>query len=169
MSGVARCLGQRKKLEMAKNKAASDMSLGELEAALTGAKEKLRGMEQELAEYRKSVQSYVLEFGKRQRQFEREFGIAIAESAGNGRGSKSGGGRARRGTVAEGILSTLGKSSKPISVDEIVVATGATSKPSVAQTLMKLIQAGKVQRFNKDGKAISKNDDSQRAKSYSLA
>lgn len=157
---------------MAKNKPASDMSLGELESALTGAKEKLRGMEQELAEYRKSVQSYVLEFGKRQRQFEREFGLATSESSNGGargRGGKAPGGRAPRGTVAESILSTLGNSGQPIGVDAIVAATGATSKPSVAQTLMKLVQAGKVQRFNKDGKAISRNDDSQRAKAYALA
>ena len=154
---------------MAKNKAPSEMSLSELESALKGAKEKLAGMEQELADFRKSVQGYVLEFGKRQRQYEKDFGM-LAPAASKGRAAAVGNGnRAPRGTVAEGILAALGKSNKPINVDEIVSATGAKSKPSVAQTLMKLIKAGKVHRYNKDGKTIPKGDDSQRAKAYALA
>lgn len=148
-------------------KAASEMSLAELEKALTGAKERLTGMEKELADYRKSVQSYVLEFGKRQRQFEKAFGM-VAEGGnhvGNGRSGK----RGPRGNVTGAIVAVLGKASKPMSVDEIFSASGSKSKPSVAQTLMRLVQAGKVHRYNKDGKTIGKNDSSQRAKGYALA
>lgn len=151
-------------------KAPSDMSLSELEKALSGAKERLTGMEKELADYRKGVQAYVLEFGKRQRQFEKAFGMVSGGepgSAGNGR--KRSTGRAGRGTISENILSVLGNANKPISVNDIVSATGAKSRPSIAQTLMKLVQAGKVQRYNKDGKTIPKGDDSQRAKAYALA
>lgn len=159
---------------MTKSKAAADMSLAELEKALEGAKERLSGMEKELTDYRKSVQSHVLEFGKRQRQFEKAFGFVDASSnnghrRSSGGGNISGGKRAARGTISESILAVLGKASKPINVNEIVSATGANSKPSVAQTLMKLVQSGKVHRYNKDGKPIPKGDDSQRAKGYAIA
>lgn len=151
---------------MAKSKSASEMSLSELEAALKGAKEKIEETEQQLAGFRKSVHSYVQEFGKRQRQFERDFGRSAGPSPS---GRKTGSGRSGRGAVSEGILAALGRASRPISVDEIVDATGASSKPSVAQTIMKLVKAGKVHRYNKDGKTIPKGDDSQRAKAYALA
>lgn len=160
---------------MATTKTLSEMSLAELEKALTGAKERLTGMETELADYRKSVQSYVLEFGKRQRQFEKAFGMVSAgggDHVGNGRGGGSKVGNSKRGprgNVSNAIVTILGKASKPMGVEEIFSASGSKSKPSVAQTLMRLVQAGKVHRYNKDGKTIGKNDSTQRAKSYALA
>ncbi|MGH7241788.1 MAG: hypothetical protein ACREJD_00005 [Phycisphaerales bacterium] len=155
---------------MAKNKTASDMTLGELEAALQGAKEKLAGMEQELADFRKSIQSYVSEFGKRQRQFEKDFGMMSSAPRNAGGSTSVGGGRrAGRGTVADGILAVLGKANKPVSVDDVVKATGASSKPSIAQTIMKLVQAGKVHRYNAEGKVIPQKDKSQRARGYAIA
>jgi len=63
----------------------------------------------------------------------------------------------------------LGRTCKPTSVDEIVSATSAKSKHSIAQTLMKLVQAGRMPRYSKDGKTIRKNDGSQRAKGYADA
>lgn len=146
------------------------MSLAELEGALNGAKERLHEMERELSEYRKTIAAYLAEFAKRQRQLERDFGFVTHAPA--ERGNAGAGGRrkrAGRGTVADLIVEALGSASSPISVDDIVTLTGAKSKPSIAQTLMKLIQGGRVQRYNKDGKPISKSDQSQRAKSYSLA
>ncbi|MBX3388501.1 MAG: hypothetical protein KF691_03485 [Phycisphaeraceae bacterium] len=151
---------------MAKGKSASEMSLSELEAALKGAKEKIQAKEQELADYRKSVHSYVLEFGKRQRQLERDFGMVPASSLG---GRKAAGNHSGHGAVTQGILAVLGNANKPVTVNQIVEATRASSKPSVAQAIMKLVKAGKVHRYNKDGKTIPKGDDSQRAKAYALA
>lgn len=48
------------------------MSLAELERDLTGARERLSGMEQQLADYHTNIQSCVTQFGKR--QIERSFG-----------------------------------------------------------------------------------------------
>ncbi|MGH7243414.1 MAG: hypothetical protein ACREJD_08370 [Phycisphaerales bacterium] len=75
----------------------------------------------------------------------------------------------RKGKVSESIVAALKSSKKPLSADEIFAATGSKSKPSVSQTLMKMVHSGQVQRHNAEGKPISKNDKSQRAKGYSLA
>ncbi|MGH7242370.1 MAG: hypothetical protein ACREJD_03010 [Phycisphaerales bacterium] len=66
-------------------------------------------------------------------------------------------------------MAALKSSKKPLSADEIFKATGSKSKPSVSQTLMKMVHSGKVQRHNAEGKPIAKNDKSQRAKGYTLA
>jgi len=148
-------------------KTASDMSLAELEKALTGAREKLSGMEKELADYRKSVQSYVLEFGKRQRQFERAFGMVSEAPA--ARGSVIGNAkRGRKGKLSASITDALKSAKSPMSADDIVSATRWKSKPSVSQTLMKMVAAGTIHRYGKDGKVMAAKAKG-RAKAYALA
>lgn len=138
------------------------MSLAELDSALKGAKEKMEGMEAELGEFRNSIKEYVSEFGKRQRQYEKDFGM-------NSAAPRASGTRTPRGGMATAIQEALKSAKAPMSVDEIVTATGAGSKPSVSQTLMKLVQSGEVQRYNSEGKTIKKDDKTQRARGYALA
>lgn len=71
--------------------------------------------------------------------------------------------------MVEAITGVLKSAKSPMSADDIVSATGWKSKPSVSQTLMKLVAAGKIHRYNSEGKTIPTKDKSQRAKGYALA
>lgn len=116
---------------MGKQKSTAQMNLRELEKGINASWERIKQFEAQLTIDRKTAQVFLAELSRPQRQFERNAGLnqprALKQPSGN-RKEEVGGRRAARGSVAESIVTALGKSSKPLSVDEIVFGYGGPSR-----------------------------------------
>lgn len=146
-------------------------TIAALSKGLEDSSGKIAELEKQLGEERRNATRFAAEL---QRRLARFSGVAsTADTPAARSGSVIGNARTKRGlrsgSLGEAIVTALKGSSKPLTADEVLSAIGGKSKPSVSQTLMKLVQAGAVQRFNSEGKTIAKNDKTQRARGYGVA